>query len=137
MMNEALNNKTILLFDGYCNLCQSSVQFVLKHEKKPEIYFTSLQSEIGIQLLNHYGINSNEVDSLVLIENNKAFAKSSAALRTLKYLKGLYPLGFGFVIIPEFIRNTVYDYIAKNRYKWYGKTESCMVPDKDLMKRFL
>lgn len=136
-MNEALNNKTILLFDGYCNLCQSSVQFVLKHEKKPEIYFASLQSETGIQLLNHFGINSNEVDSLVLIENNKAFIKSSAALRALKYLKGIYPLGFALIIIPEFIRNAVYDFIAKNRYKWYGKTESCMVPDKDLMKRFL
>lgn len=136
-MNEELNNKTILLFDGYCNLCQSSVQFVLKHEKKPEIYFTSLQSEIGIQLLKHYGINPNKVDSLVLIENNKAFIKSSAALRTLKYLKGLYPLGFGLLIIPKFIRNIVYEFVAKNRYKWYGKTESCMIPEKDLVKRFL
>lgn len=136
-MNEELNNKTILLFDGYCNLCQSSVQFVLKHEKKPEIYFASLQSESGIKLLNYYGINPNKVDSLVLIENNKAFIKSSAALRVLKYLKGMYPLGFGFIIIPDFIRNVVYDFIAKNRYKWYGKTDSCMMPDKDLMKRFL
>lgn len=136
-MNEELNNKTILLFDGYCNLCQSSVQFVLKHEKKPEIYFTSLQSEIGIQLLKHYGINPNKVDSLVLIENNKVFIKSSAALRTLNYLKGLYPLGFGFIIFPAFIRNIVYDFVAKNRYKWYGKTDSCMIPDKDLVKRFL
>ncbi len=136
-MNEELNNKTILLFDGYCNLCQSSVQFVLKHEKKSELFFTSLQSEIGIQLLNKYGINSNEINSLVLIENNKAFVKSSAALRVLKYLKGLYPLGFGFMIIPEFIRNIVYDFVSKNRYKWHGKTESCMIPDKDLLKRFL
>lgn len=136
-MKEALNNKTILLFDGYCNLCQSSVQFVLKHEKKPEIYFTSLQSETGIQLLNQYGINPNEVDSLVLIENNKVFIKSSAALRVSKYLNGLYPLSFGLLIIPKFIRNMVYDFIAKNRYKWYGKKESCMIPDVDLVKRFL
>lgn len=136
-MNEALNNKTILLFDGYCNLCQSSVQFVLKHEKKPELYFTSLQSETGVQLLKHYSIDPNKVDSFVLIENNKAFVKSSAALRVLKYLKGLYPLGFGFIIVPQFIRNIVYDFIAKNRYKWYGKTDSCMLPDKDLLKRFL
>lgn len=136
-MNETLNNKTILLFDGYCNLCQSSVQFVLKHEKKSELYFTSLQSETGIQLLKHYSIDPNEVDSFVLIENNKAFIKSSAALRVLKYLKGLYPLGFGFIIVPEFIRNIVYDFVAKNRYKWYGKTDSCMLPNKDLLKRFL
>jgi len=136
-MDEALNNKTILLFDGYCNLCQSSVQFILRHEKKSELYFTSLQSEIGTQLLKQYGINPHEVDSLVLIENNKAFIKSSAALRVSKYLKGLYPLGFGFIIIPKFILNIVYDFIAKNRYKWYGKTESCMMPDEDLLKRFL
>jgi predicted DCC family thiol-disulfide oxidoreductase YuxK len=136
-MNEAINNKTILLFDGYCNLCQSSVQFVLRHEKKPELYFTSLQSEIGIQLLKHYSINPNEVDSLVLIENNTAFIKSSAALRLAKYLKGAYPIAFAFIIIPAFVRNSVYDFIAKNRYKWYGKQDSCMVPDKDLMKRFL
>lgn len=136
-MNETLNNKTILLFDGYCNLCQSSVQFILKHEKIPQLYFTSLQSEIGVKLLKQYGINPHEVDSLVLIENNKAFVKSSAALRVSKYLKGLYPLGFGLIIIPKFIRNIVYDFIAKNRYKWYGKTDSCMIPDKDLLKRFL
>lgn len=136
-MNEALNNKTILLFDGYCNLCQSSLQFVLKHEKKPELYFTSLQSDAGVQLLKHYSLDPNKVDSFVLIENNKAFVKSSAALRVLKYLKGLYPLGFGFIIVPQFIRNIVYDFIAKNRYKWYGKTDSCILPDKDLLKRFL
>jgi predicted DCC family thiol-disulfide oxidoreductase YuxK len=136
-MIDILNNKTILLFDGYCNLCHSSVQFILKHEKKSKLYFTSLQSEIGIQLLNHYSINPNEVDSLVLIENNKAFVKSSAALRVLKHLKGLYPLGFGFMIFPEFIRNKVYDFIAKNRYKWFGKGDNCLVPDKELLNRFL
>jgi predicted DCC family thiol-disulfide oxidoreductase YuxK len=136
-MNEALNNKTILLFDGYCNLCQSSVKFVLKHEKKPELYFTSLQSETGVQLLKHYSIDPNKTDSFVLIESNKVFVKSSAALRVLKYLKGLYPLGFGFIIVPQFIRNSLYNFIAKNRYKWFGKTDSCMLPDKDLLKRFL
>lgn len=136
-MNEILKNKTVLLFDGYCNLCHSSVQFVLKHEKNQELYFTSLQSPIGIEILNHYSINPKEIDSLVLIEKNKAYIKSSAALRLGKYLKGLYILGYMFMIIPPFIRNAVYDYIAKNRYKWYGKQDSCIVPDENLAKRFL
>ena len=136
-MNSNLKNKTILLFDGYCNLCHSSVQFVLKYEKNSDLYFTSLQSPTGIELLNHYSINPNEIDSLVLIEKNKVYIKSTAALRITKYLKGLYPIGFGLLIIPSFIRNWVYDYIAKNRYKWFGKMDNCLVPDGNLLKRFL
>lgn len=136
-MNQELKNKTILLFDGYCNLCHSSVRFVLKHEKKSDIYFSSLQSPVGIELLNEYSIDPKATDSLVLIENNKAYTKSSAALRLAKHLKGIYPLAFGFLIVPPFIRNSVYDFIAKNRYKWFGKKESCIVPDQELAKRFL
>jgi predicted DCC family thiol-disulfide oxidoreductase YuxK len=136
-MNNILKNKTILLFDGYCNLCHSSVQFVLKHEKNNDLYFTSLQSPIGEEILKHYSINPNEIDSLVLIEKNKAYIKSSAALRVSKYLKGFYPICFGLLIIPSFIRNWVYDYVAKNRYKWFGKMDNCLVPDENLSKRFL
>ncbi|MES2760617.1 MAG: DCC1-like thiol-disulfide oxidoreductase family protein [Bacteroidota bacterium] len=136
-MNNILKNKTILLFDGYCNLCHSSVQFVLKHEKNTEIYFTSLQSSVGIEILNYYKIDPAKTDSLVLIEKNKAYTKSSAALRITKYLKGIYSLGFAFIIVPAFVRNWIYDFIAKNRYKWYGKQESCIIPDENLAKRFL
>lgn len=136
-MKSELKDKTILLFDGYCNLCHSSVQFVLKHEKKSDLYFSSLQSTLGIELLNEYSIDPKETDSLVLIENNKAYTKSSAALRLAKHLKGIYPLAFGFMFVPSFIRNSVYDFIARNRYKWYGKKDSCMVPDPDMNKRFL
>ena len=136
-MNNNFKNKTILLFDGYCNLCQSSVQFILKHEKNPEIYFTSLQSNSGIEILNYYKIDSNKINSLVLIEKNKMYIKSTAALRLTKYLKGLYPIAFAFMIIPAVIRNFVYDYIAQNRYKWYGKLDSCIIPDGELEKRFL
>jgi len=136
-MNNTLKNKTILLFDGYCNLCHSSVQFVLKHEKNHDIYFASLQSKVGEDILSYYSIDPKETDSLVLIEKNKAYTKSSAALRLSKHLKGLFPVTFGFIIIPAFIRNLVYDFIAKNRYKWYGKKDSCMVPDPELAKRFL
>ena len=136
-MNMDSNKNPILLFDGYCNLCNNSVQFILKHEKNTDLVFTSLQSEAGISLLKQYNINPLNLDSLVFIKNNKFHTKSSAALRLTPYLKGLYPLLYSLLIIPPFIRNTVYDYIARNRYKWYGKAESCMMPDKDLVKRFL
>lgn len=136
-MRDDLKHKTILLFDGYCNLCNSSVQFILKHEKNNKFYFTSLQSDAGKEILNHYQIDVAQVDSLVLIEKDKAYVKSSAALRASKYLKGLYPLAVIFIIIPPFIRNAVYDYIARNRYKWYGKSDTCMMPDKSLANRFL
>ena len=136
-MNIDTNNNPILLFDGYCNLCNNSVQFVLKHEKNTDLLFTSLQSDAGISLLKQYNINPLNLDSLVFIKNNKFYTKSSAALRLTPYLKGLYPLLYSLLIIPPFIRNTVYDYIARNRYKWYGKAESCMMPTKELINRFL
>ena len=131
------NKNPILLFDGYCNLCNNSVQFVLNHEKNTDLVFTSLQSEAGISLLKQYNINPLNLDSLVFIKNNKFHTKSSAALSLTPYLRGLYPLLYSLLIIPPFIRNTVYDYIARNRYKWYGKAESCMMPTKELMNRFL
>jgi predicted DCC family thiol-disulfide oxidoreductase YuxK len=136
-MNPLFQNKTILLFDGYCNLCQSSVQFILKHEKNSEIYFTSLQSNSGIEILNYFKIDSNKINSLVLIEKNKMYIKSTAALRLTKYLKGLYPIAFAFMIIPAVIRNFVYDYIAQKRYKWYGKMGHCPIPNGELAKRYL
>jgi len=136
-MSNAIDTKPILLFDGYCNLCNNSVQFVLKHEKKTDLYFSSLQSDKGIELLKRHHINPSEVDSLILIQNNFVYNKSSAALRLTPYLKGLYPLFYTLLIVPPFIRNAVYDYIARNRYKWFGKSDSCMMPDINLVKRFL
>lgn len=136
-MDETLKNKTILLFDGYCNLCNGCVKFVLKHEKNDLIFFASLQSETGEKLLKHYNIDPATTDSLVFIENNESFIKSAAALKLTKYMRGLYPLCMGFMIVPTFIRNWVYDFIAKYRYRWFGKSETCMVPDKNIANRFL
>jgi predicted DCC family thiol-disulfide oxidoreductase YuxK len=136
-MNDALEHKTVLLFDGYCNFCNNTVQFILKHEKKQDIFFASLQSEIGTELLQQYQIDPSQTDSLVLIENKRAYIKSSAALRVSRHLKGLYPALFAFMIVPVFLRNAVYDWIARNRYKWFGKSDSCMLPDPAVEKRFL
>lgn len=134
-MNEAFLNKSIILFDGECNFCNASIQFVLNHEKKSELYFSSLQSNTGKEIQEHFGITNSE--SVILIENNKLYIKSTAALRITKYLKGGFPILYIFIIIPPFIRNVIYDYIAKKRYKWFGKTDTCMIPNDQIKHRFI
>ena len=129
--------KRIILFDGVCNFCDSSVQFIIKRDPAAHFLFTSLQSEKGLELTKKYAI-PEDVDSLVLIENGKAFTKSSAALRIAKKLDGLWHLFFLFILVPRKIRDGVYDYVAKNRYKWFGKKEdACMLPSPEQRKRFI
>ncbi|WP_203247841.1 thiol-disulfide oxidoreductase DCC family protein [Sporosarcina beigongshangi] len=129
--------KRIVLFDGDCNFCDSSVQFIIKRDPAAHFLFTSLQSDKGVELVKQYNIPA-DVDSLVLIENGKAFTKSSAALRIAKKLDGLWHLFFLFILVPRKIRDGVYDYVAKNRYKWFGKKEdACMLPPPEIRKRFI
>jgi predicted DCC family thiol-disulfide oxidoreductase YuxK len=129
--------KRVVLFDGDCNFCDSSVQFIIKRDPAAHFLFTSLQSEIGMELTMQHAIPA-EVDSLVLIENGKAFTKSSAALRIAKKLDGLWHLLFLFIIVPRKIRDKVYDYVAANRYKWFGKKDdACTLPSPDQRKRFI
>ncbi|MAP53838.1 thiol-disulfide oxidoreductase DCC family protein [Altibacter sp.] len=127
----------IILFDGVCNLCNSSVVFIIKRDKKDVFRFAALQSNVGMVLVNEHGIDTSKTDSIILIDGNRSFEKSSAALRIARELSGAYPLLYGFIIVPKFIRNWVYDYIAKNRYRWYGKKESCMIPTPELKSKFL
>ena len=127
----------ILLFDGVCNLCNRSVQFFIKHDKEGTLKFAPLQSETGKQLLSNSNLNNAYLDSLILIENEKAYDRSSAALRSTKYLNGLWPVFQIFLIIPKFLRNPVYNWIARNRYKWYGKRDQCMIPTPAIKERFL
>lgn len=136
-MSVTKTNAPILLFDGYCNLCSNCVKFVLRHEKNTEIQFASLQSEVGLTLLQKHAINPKEIDSLVLIKGDSVYVKSTAALLLTKYFKGLYPLLIVLLIVPPFIRNGVYDYVARNRYKWFGKQNSCMIPSTEIKNRFL
>jgi predicted DCC family thiol-disulfide oxidoreductase YuxK len=131
-------NKKIILFDGVCNLCNSAVQLVIKHDNKDIFRFVALQSELGQEILVHIGIDSKNIDSIVLYEPGVAYYyKSDAALQITKNLDGLFPMGIIFKIIPTGIRNRLYDYIAKNRYKWYGRKESCMIPTPELKIKFL
>ena len=127
----------IILFDGVCNLCNGAINFIIKHDPKGVFKFASLQGETGQKLLAQHNIDPQETDSIVLIDNDQVSVKSSAALRIAKNLNQGYPLLFGFMIIPTFIRNGVYDFIAANRYKWFGKKESCMLPTPELRSRFL
>lgn len=131
-------NIQLILFDGKCNLCSSAVQFIIERDKKKVFRFASLQSELGKKLLAERHIDPLKTDSIVLIQPNKAYyIKSSAALHTAKNLDGLYPYLKFLLIIPNPIRDFVYDFIAKNRYKWFGKKENCWIPNPELTSLFL
>ena len=127
----------IILFDGVCNLCHRSVQFVLPRDKKKVFRFASLQSSVGQSLLKKYGLADGQTDSFVLVEKDRAYTRSSAALRVVNKLKGLWPLLTVFWIIPRPLRDWVYDYVARHRYRWFGKEESCWLPTPEWKGRFL
>ena len=135
-MDKDNRHKTIL-FDGVCNLCNGAVTFVIKHDKKNVFQFAALQSAVGIAMAAKHGVDTSKTDSILLIDQDKIYVKSTAALKIARHLSGGYPLLYGFMIVPNFIRNWVYDIIAKNRYKWFGRTDSCMVPAPDLKDKFL
>jgi len=126
----------VLLFDGVCNLCVGSVQFFLKHDRKKLLKFASLQSDYGEKQSTKFNIPKN-VDSLIFIENNEVYYFSSAALRAAAKMGGAWPLLKVFLEIPPFIRNGIYKFIAKNRYRWFGKKEVCWLPDADFEGRFI
>jgi len=130
-------NKSIILFDGVCNLCNSSVNFIIKHDKKKYFLFASLQSDAAKEILLHHSLNKIIFDSIILIEDTIIYEKSTAVLRIAKKLNNGFQLLYIFILIPKILRDKIYDYIAKNRYKWYGKKNTCMLPSKDLKSRFL
>jgi predicted DCC family thiol-disulfide oxidoreductase YuxK len=126
-----------VLFDGVCNLCNSSVQFIIKRDRKGIFRFASLQSEFGQGQLSRFSIDGSKMDSVILIKAGRVFMYSSAALEITRHLRGAWPLFYVFKIIPPFIRDFFYQIVAKNRYKWFGKKESCMVPNQELKGRFI
>lgn len=132
-----MTSQPVILFDGICNLCNKSVQYVIRHDPGSVFKFASLQSETGRNLLNQYALSANDLNSFILIMNGKAYTRSTAALKVAGYLHGPARILYGFIIVPAFIRNAVYNTIARNRYKWFGKKESCMIPSPTLEARFL
>lgn len=137
-MLDLPKNKKIILFDGVCNLCDSLLQFVIHHDKKDVFRFVALQSPLGQEIVNHIGIQNKNIDSIILYVPGVAYYyKSSAALEIARELGGFFHLGTVFKIIPTVLRNYIYDYVAKNRYSWYGKKASCMIPTPELKSKFL
>jgi predicted DCC family thiol-disulfide oxidoreductase YuxK len=132
------SGKKIILFDGICNLCEASIVYVIKHDKKDIFRFVALQSDLGQRIVKHIGINSNHLESVILYEPGVAYYyKSSAALEIANGLKGIFTLATLFQILPTVLRDYVYDYVAKNRYKWYGKKQECLVPNEEVVSKFL
>lgn len=130
--------KKIVLFDGVCNLCDRSVQFIIKHDKKDEFRFATLQGEIGNSLMQKRNIDTSRIDSIILIEPGVAFyTKSDAALQIGMHLKGYRTISKLLYLISSKLRDIVYDIVARNRYKWYGKKEACLVPTPELKAKFL
>jgi predicted DCC family thiol-disulfide oxidoreductase YuxK len=133
-----MKQQPLILFDGVCNFCNSAVNFVIKKDKEAVIQFAPLQSEKGRLYFRQYSLPAEEeMKSFVFIEEGKVYTRSTAALRVCRHLKAAWPLLYGFIIVPKFIRDAVYNLIAKNRYKWFGVRDQCMMPTPEVRKRFV
>jgi len=127
----------IVLFDGVCNFCSDGVKFVIHRNRGSNLRFCQLQSPKGKQLLAEYGLVDPEMSSMALIANGKLYLKSSAALKVCSYMDMPWPALFIFIAVPKRIRNTVYDWFGRNRYRWFGKKDACWIPDAEIRQRFL
>ncbi len=132
-----MNHYKIILFDGVCNFCNASVNFIIDRDKNNIFKFAALQSDIGEQLQRKFSLDSEDLSSFILIEGNKYYKKTTAALRVAKDFGFPWNLTYIFIIVPPFIRNIAYSIIAKYRYKWFGKRDTCRIPTPEEKERFL
>lgn len=128
---------SLILFDGVCNFCNYWVTFAIKRDRKNKLKFAPLQGETAKQLLPQFHIDPSSLSSVIFIDNGKVYTQSSAAIQICKHLDGGWKLFYGLIIIPKFFRDFLYNIIARNRYKWFGKKESCLIPTAELKERFL
>ena len=131
-----------ILFDGVCNFCNASINFIIDRDSKGIFKFAALQSEVGQELLKKFGLKTNDsesrtFDSIVAIKGDKVYQKSDAALEIARRMDGIWKIFYVFKIIPAFLRNPVYDLVAKNRYRIFGRTDACRIPTPELKARFL
>jgi len=133
---EISQGRFVVLFDGYCNLCNGAVRFVLERDSKRVFDFAALSWPVG-EALKHEYPELEEVDSIVLYNGEKVYVKSSAALKIAGELGGLWPMARIFWIVPRFLRDAIYGFVARNRYSWFGKKDTCMMPTAETEKRFL
>lgn len=129
--------KDVILFDGICNLCNGFVLFIIDRDPKFNYMFSSLQSDYGKEMIKNYALNEKSLNTVVFIQNGKVFTKSSAVLKIAKSLKFPWFLISIFLIFPKFLRDWVYDFVAKNRYKWFGKQKECRMPTSEIKSRFI
>lgn len=132
-----MKQQPIVLFDGVCNLCNRGVQFIIKRDKRKQFLFASLQGMTGQELLKKFNLPADNFNSFLLVEGDCVYTRSTAALRMLKKSGGGWKWLCIFIIVPPFIRDIVYNWIARNRYKWFGKKDECMIPTPELRERFL
>lgn len=132
-----MEEKAIILFDGICNLCNGAVQFIIKHDPKAYFKFSALQSEFSKDYFQKHRKNEERMGSLILLEHGKVYHQSTAVLKIVRHLSGGWKFFACFLVVPRFIRDWVYEIIAKNRYQWFGRREKCMVPEPGVQDRFL
>ncbi len=132
-----MNSQPIILFDGVCNFCNSAVNFIIKRNSKSNIMFAAMQSDAGQQLLVKYNLPLADMQSFIFIENGIVYKQSTGALKVCRHLRGLWPLCYNFIIVPKLIRDGLYNWVARNRYTWFGKRPVCMIPTVELKSRFL
>lgn len=136
-MSNPTGEAPVVLFDGVCNLCNGAVGFILRNEAQTGFQFASLQSDEGRRLLQEHGLPEDALDTIILVEDGRAYARSTAALRIARRLRAPWKWLYAFLILPAPLRDLVYRFIAKNRYRWFGQSESCMIPTPELRARFL
>lgn len=132
-----MTDQRIILFDGICNLCNNAVKFVLKRDRNSVFKFASLQSDVAIKLLRNTKVPDIDSGTFVLIENGAIYTRSTAALKVCKHLSGVWPILTVFWIVPRFLRDWVYNLISNNRYLWFGKRDTCMIPSPEVENKFL
>lgn len=131
------DSKSLILFDGVCTLCNASIDFVMKRDRKNRFLVGALQEPISKKVLSDFKVAPAYLDSLVLLEHGKIYFRSTAALRIAKRLGGLWPALYLFILIPSFVRDPIYDWIGRNRYRWFGKKSTCRIPTAEERSKFL
>lgn len=139
-MNEELNlmkDKSIVLIDGVCHLCQGVVRFIIPRDPEAKFLFAPLQNEIAAKLMKESGLQSGQLNTVILLENGVYYTESAAVLRIARKLRFPWPAAYVFILVPRSLRNALYRYVAKNRYRWFGRDEQCMLPTPEIKRRFL
>ncbi len=134
--NEGGPDSSVVLFDGVCNLCNNSVQFIITRDRSARFRFAALDSAAARRLIERTGSRSPLPDSIVLVEQGRVYTRSTAALRIARRLPFPWPLLYAAIVVPRPLRDLAYDFVARNRYRWFGKRDSCMMPTPELRARF-